>query len=253
MIKSIIVEDDPIYSKQLHDLIISIDKGIKVLSICRNIAQAAKCIKEHRPELIFLDIELEGNETGFDLLKQVDNIDFSVIFTTSHVDDNISRIRICGIGFIIKPYMISELSDVIEKYLKNRKSGIEKASTIKGNLHTDDPNERFIFIENRTESYKVEISNIMYGKSDDPNTFFYFNTQVENKEYLVSSHSIREFERFFADTNIVRIHNRYLVNSKYIKKYNRGEGGTIVLKNDVELPVSKTFKESSLKKLGLEI
>lgn len=253
MIKCIIVEDDPIYSKQLCDLLESSDSKMQVVSICRNVKDALIGIDQHKPELIFLDIELQGNETGFDLLKQIDEIHFSVIFTTSHVDENINRIRICGIGFIIKPYIYSELKDVIEKYIKNRHKSIEKVSTIKGNLHTDDPNDRYIFIENRSESVKVEINNIIFCQSDDPYTSFYLKTPMEGKDILISSRSIKEFEQYFAETNITRIHNRYLANIKYIKKYMKGDGGTITLDNGKELPVSKTYKSSFLERFGIPI
>ena len=251
MIKSIIVEDDPIYSKQLYDLIKSADKDINVVSICRNVSDAVQCVKENKPELIFLDIELQGQETGFDLLKQIDYIDYSVIFTTSHVDDNISGIRINGIGFIVKPYMLGELIDLIEKYLKNKKKEIEKVKVIKGNLQASDPNNWYIFIEYGSESFKLMLNNIMYCKSEDPNTYFYINNPIETRESLISSHSIREFEKFFENTNIIRTHNRYLVNTRYIKKYIKGNGGTVILNNNIELPVSKTYKNSFLTSFGI--
>lgn len=252
MIKCIIVEDDPIYSKQLHDLLESSERKIEVLSICRNIQDAIHCIKLNNPELIFLDIELQENETGSDLLKQIDEVNFKVIFTTTHVDENINTIRICGIGFIIKPFVYSELKDVIEKYISNRNKSIFKDATIKGNLHTDDPNDRYIFIENRAESLKVEINNIMYCQSDDPYTSFYLQNPIEGKNILISSRSIKEFERYFEHTPMVRIHNRYLVNIKYIKKYIHGEGGIVKLNNNNELPVSKSYKLIFRKKFGID-
>lgn len=254
MVRSIIIEDDPIYSKQLSDLIDRLDDQFEIVAVCRNVKESIEAVRSLNPELIFLDIELENGETGFDILKQIDTIDFNVIFTTSHVDENINEIRICGIGFIVKPYMFSELTEIIEKYNRTRKnnSELEKIKTLKGNLLSKNTDENFIWIANGSKLNKVELSNIIYCKSDDPVTYVYLQRPVDGDKVLISSDSIREFESYLKNTNIVRIHNRYLVNILHIKSYIRGEGGYVILHNEESLSISKSFKNDFLTRLGIK-
>jgi two-component system LytT family response regulator len=254
MIKSIIVEDDPIYSRHLTDLLQNVKSEIKVLAICRNVTDAVNAISKYNPELIFLDIELESGETGFDLLKQVETIDFNVIFTTSHIDEHINEIRMCGIGFIVKPYILPELEELISKYINSKQDNFQfgQINTLKGNLQADSTDDKFIWIANGSKLTKVEISNIIYCKSDDPVTNFFLMYPIDGEKKLVSSDSIKEFEKYFKNTSIIRIHNRFLVNTKYIKSYIRGEGGFIILTNNESLDVSKTYKNEFLKRMGIK-
>jgi two-component system, LytTR family, response regulator len=254
MIKSIIVEDDPIYSRHLADMLNKYKNQIEILSVCRNVAEAINAISNFNPELIFLDIELEGGETGFDLLKQLNKIDFNVIFTTSHIDDHINEIRMCGIGFIVKPYIQSELDELIDKYIDSKQHMREfgQINTLKGNLHAESTDDKFIWIANGSKLTKVEINNIIYCKSDDPVTNIILNFPIDGEKKLVSSDSIKEFENYFKNTSIIRIHNRFLVNTKYIKTYTRGDGGFVILNNNESIDVSKTYKPDFLKRMGIK-
>jgi len=254
MVKCIIVEDDPIYSKQLCDLLSNFNNQIEICSICRNVTEALNAVFEFDPELIFLDIELEGEETGFDLLKRIDKINFNVIFTTSHINDYINEIRICGIGFIAKPYILGELSDIVNKFLSRNKPnvGIEQLNALKDNLQTKNTDDKIIWIAKGSSYMKVDINNIIYCESDDPVTYFFLANPIDGVNKLTSTVSIKEYEVSFNNSSIIRIHNSYLVNIKYIKKYIRGDGGSVLLNNNETLNVSKSRKEYLLKRLGIK-
>lgn len=255
MIKSIIVEDDPLYSRNLKKLVNNFKKELKVVSICKNVTEAVIAIKKYKPNLIFLDIELEQGETGFDLLEKIDNIDFDIIFTTAHIDKHIKEIRDFGIGFIVKPYIHNEFSDVLNKYLRkrNNQSGIELINKLKNRLMPVQTDDAFIMIPEQQTYIKISINDILYCMSDDPITNFFLIRKIDGKQKLVSSKSIKDYEKDFEETNIIRIHNRYLVNIKYIKSYIKGDGGYVELITGKSLNVSRTYKNTLLKRLGLTI
>jgi two-component system LytT family response regulator len=72
---------------------------------------------------------------------------------------------------------------------------------------------------------------------------------TDNKKHLVSR-TLKEYEDLLADHNFFRIHNSHLINLGAIKKYVRGEGGYVIMNNDVSLDVSKRKKEAFLSRLG---
>ena len=132
MIKAIIVEDDPGHSGRLLALLKNLDRPIEVLQVCTSVNEALGAIEENHPELIFLDIILEEGETGFDLLKKVAVLDFEVIFTTSHnsAENVISAIRACALDFLPKPVIPTELQTAVERFVGNKKLGIEQIKTL---------------------------------------------------------------------------------------------------------------------------
>lgn len=254
MIKSVIVEDDPNHSERLVNLLKRIDQPIEVLSICASVDEAMLAIDKHHPELIFLDIELQGGETGFDLLRKIENLDFDVIFTTFHLntDNTIAAIRACALDFLPKPVIITELERAVKRFVENKKIGVEQVKTLKANLELKNLNDGSIWIADSGYYLRIEVKNIVYCESDNEATYFYLQTEIEKKKEYLSPKSIGEWERDLNHSDILRIHNEYLVNLKYIVSYIKGEGGSIKMKNGKTLPVSRKKKETLLRRLGIK-
>ena len=254
MIKAIIVEDDPRHSDRLLNLLKSLEKPIEVLQICASVGTALGAINEHRPELVFLDIMLEEGETGFDLLKKVDNLDFEVIFTTSHnsTENVISAIRACALDFLPKPIIPVELQTAVERFLGNKKLGIEQIKTLKANLELKNLNEGSFWISVEGQDKRVEIENVIYCKSSNEATYFFLQKELEKSKKQLTSKNIGHWERVLNIYGIVRIHNEYMVNIKHVISYIRGEGGQVEMKTGEVIPVSKSRKENLLKQLGIK-
>lgn len=255
MIKCIIVEDDPGHRDRLINLLESVSVPIEILGTCQNVDDALKEINQGHPDLIFLDIELEGGETGFDLLRKVANIDFDVIFTTMHVDTDyaIAAIRSCALDFLPKPILKIELENSLKRYQDKNETGIEQVKTLLSNLESDNLDEnKYIWIANQSIYTKVEISNIVYCNSENEGTYFHLDNPIEGRTKLYSTISIGKWEKHLEKSGILRIHNRYLVNIKHITNYIRGEGGWVRMKTGNELNVSRKRKEALLKQLGLK-
>ena len=82
MIKALIVEDEKNSQELLKELISEYCEGVEVVAIAGNVAEAMAALKEHQPDLLFLDIELPDGD-GFQVLENTEKITFDVIFTTS--------------------------------------------------------------------------------------------------------------------------------------------------------------------------
>ena len=254
MIKAIIVEDDPRHCDRLLGLLKNIDRPIEVLDTCSCISEALLAIEKHHPDLIFLDIQLENGETGFELLKRVHTLDFAVIFTTSHDnrENAIAAIRACALDFLPKPIILTELEAALERFAGNKKIGIEHMRTLKANLELNNPKDGSFWISTDGQDKRVEIENVIYCQSDNEATYFFLEKEIEKSKKQFTSKGIGYWEEVLDMYDIVRIHNRYMVNLKQVVSYMRGEGGVVKLKNGECLPVSKTRKETLLKRLGIK-
>ena len=75
---------------------------IEVMARCKTIDEAKRKITDLSPDIIFLDVEL-GNNTGFDLLSQLDDFDFEVIFTTSFDNYALKAFKFSALDYLLKP------------------------------------------------------------------------------------------------------------------------------------------------------
>jgi len=254
MIKSIIVEDDPGYSKNLIQLLKKVEAPVDVLSISTNVIDALQAIAKYHPDVVFLDIEL-GAEKGFDLLKQVGNIDFDVIFTTSHINKYIREIRACAMSYLPKPYDISEINDAIKKLVdrKNGKIGLDQVKTLLANLHSDRADDKIIWLNKDSDYFPIEVRNIIYCSSENQYTYFFIREDGKKdlKEWITTK-GIGDWESDLEHFKFCRIHNRYLINLKHVVKYTRGDGGSVLLSNGESLDVSKERKNKFLKLSGMK-
>ena len=116
MIKVIIVDDEKKFSDSLNEMITEIfqDKLV-VLARCKSVKEAVHAIKIHRPHLVFLDIEMPpGN--GFQVLEQIEDKNFEVIFTTAFDQYAVKAIKFSALDFLLKPFGVDDLSAALKRY-----------------------------------------------------------------------------------------------------------------------------------------
>lgn len=242
-IKAIIVEDDPQHLASLRTMLAGLNRPVEIMATCSNAADAFTQINLLQPELLFLDIDLEGGENGFDLLKKFSQPFFSVIFTTQHSSSHnaINAIRACALDFLPKPLLKSELEDAVNRVEK--KDSVVQTQLLVRNIESSGE-ELFIVIRSTEGIIRIETTNICYAKSQNVYTTFYLEQPVARKLNHTSSLSIKNWAACLVGTGILRVHNQYLVNLQYIEKITGKSGGaTIVLKNGTEIPVSESHKK----------
>lgn len=248
MTKSIIVEDDPSHSTRLLNLLKKLDAPIEVMAIASTVDEAVAAIGEYHPELVFLDIELDEGKTGFDLLKTIINPDFGVIFTTAHVDNNIQEIRICGISYIVKPYIQDELKTALDKYLTHSSSELEgkKLSSLKVNMDVENISEKTTWISDNNTFLQIHLDKILYCESDNQYTHFHILADGKSITKHTSSYGLGIWEKDLMKYKFCRISRSHLVNILHVNRFQKNEGH-VVLTNEIHLSVSQAGKEALLK------
>lgn len=241
MLKTLIVEDELYIRKGLVSLINSLDKNLTILGECESVKEAVTVAKACKPDLIFLDINLtDGN--AFDFLEQTTHLNFNVIFITAYEQYALQAIKNGAVDYILKPVDIEELEQAIDKAIQLQSTiTTEQVDVIKNQL-IDRKKDKIIL--RLQEGFQViNFNELMYCKSDKGYTTFY----LENNKSYIASKPLKEFESQLPSQNFYRTHQSYIVNLKYIDKYDKN--GYIFLKSGTKIPVSTRRKEEFVNKL----
>lgn len=245
MKKVIIVDDETHCSDRLQRLIADYapDK-ITVAAVCASVDDAYQAITAHKPDFIFLDVQI--NElTGFDLLKRFDRIDFEVVFATAYEQYAVQAFKVSAVDYLLKPVDPDDFAEMLlrlDHKLQSRtpRENLEIAADNYKNLKngkltiaTNDGREIF------------DIPDIMHCEAVGNYTLFNFKSRKPHKD----SRTLKRYEEVLAKQGFFRIHNAHLVNLDYIKKFENGRNSTVLLKDGTRLPVSTRRKDAFLERL----
>lgn len=206
-----------------------------------------QAIQDLKPGLVFLDVQM-GDQTGFDLLQQIDEIDFEVIFITAHEKYAVQAFRFSAFDYLLKPVDRNELLTAIEK-LKEKFSQQEqsqKIETLFHNLKSLNGASRRISIPTGNGLLFPEVNEIVRCESDINYTHIF----LKDRQKITVSRTLKEFEELLSDCNFFRIHNSHLINLSFIKSYQKGKGGMVTLTDNTQIEVSVRRKEQFLKRIA---
>ncbi len=243
-IKAVIIDDEQDGRSVLNTLITKNCSWIKVVALCDSASSGQKAIESFKPDLVFLDIEMPfGN--GFSMLEKFTTIDFEVIFVTAYSHYAIKAIKFSALDYIMKPIDEKELVAAINKFSQQTsKMNNERVSLFMKNIKTDvSGGFKQIALPTREGYIFVSLDDIIRCEGDGNYTAFIFL----NGEKVLVSKTLKEFESTLSDFNFVRVHKSHLINLKHVKKYIRGEGGTVFMVDNSEIEVSRRNKEDFLK------
>ncbi len=235
--KTLIIEDKAYIRKGLLNLLQLIETEVKVIGECESVKDAVVVANSCKPELIFLDINLTDG-TAFDFLAQTENLNFKVIFITAYEEYALQALRFGAVDYLLKPVDIEDLEIALQKVkelpLEDQK---QKIKTVKEVWN----NEGSKLVLSLHDSFQVvDLDELMFCESDKGYTTFYCSN---DQKYLVSK-TLKEFEERLSEADFVRPHQSFMVNLKFIDKYEKS--GIIYLKNGQKIPVSSRKKEQFL-------
>lgn len=244
MIRTIIIEDEP-NSREMLTLLLQRHKAdIELVDTCSNPTDGIESIAKHQPDLIFLDIQMP-KMNGFDMLKKISNINFEVIFTTAFDQYAINAIRTSALDYLLKPLDDEDLTAAIEK-CKERM--IEKKTKFQfenlfNNLTNKNPLDKTLALSASDGISFVKMSDILRVEANGRYAKFY----LLNKETILVSKTLGDFEEILSANQFFRIHDSAIINLNHVKKYTRGDGGTVLLSDNTELDVARRRKDEFVK------
>jgi len=206
-------------------------------------------IRQKKPELVFLDIEMPyGN--GFDLLNALMPIEFEVIFVTAFDKYVLQALKYSALDYLLKPINIDELRSAVQNaVLRIRRNSVnQQLNNLLDNFKKQESGLKKIAIPTADGFDFILIDNIIRCEALGA----YTKIHINNSKKIVVSMSLKDYEAILPEDIFFRIHNSHLINLNYVKKYNRGRGGFIELDDGSVIEVATRRKDEFLKRFGFE-
>ena len=246
MIKAILIEDEKGSAERLQFFLETDHKdSIELLAWVDSVHQALEFLKKKSVDLVFLDVEL-GAQTGFELLNQVEKIDFQVIFTTAHQEYAIQAIKHAALDYLLKPVDRDELKQAVEKVIKEKGRSLDSLEKLLKQLHFQDKLGHKIALPSLVGIEYIPVKEILRCQADVNYTHFF----LKNGRKITVSKTLKEFEIQLLPHGFFRVHNSHLINLAEVKFYQKGKGGALVLSDGAEIEVASRRKEELMQILG---
>ncbi len=242
MLRAIIIDDIDTIRTDNANLITKHCPSITIIAQANSVATGVKIIKEHQPDLVFLDVEMTDG-TGFDLLKQLQPITFKVIFVSGYESFAVRAFKCAAIDYLLKPINTNELIDAVTKaqHSIERETMELKFSTLFNNLERP-KNLQKLILKTFEKIYSVNVQDIIRCEGATNYTTFYL---LDGSKIMVSK-IIKEYNTLLTDMGFFRTHQSHLINMAYFDYYNKTDGGIIVLKDRTVIPLSTRNKTDFL-------
>lgn len=251
MFKALIIDD----SKEVSDVLLYLLRNnfanlFEEIDVANNFSDGLNALKLIDYDIVFLDIELDHNKTGFDLLKELDrDLNTSIIVTTGHSHYALNAIKISAIDFLLKPVDIDDLKIAVEKVkgLKDQgKSMSAQFQNLREHLELTIKSEKKIVLKTYDSVKIIKLIEIIRCEAEINYTTFY----LTNERKVVVAKSLKEYSEMLEDLGFFRTHKSHLVNLEHLLSYEKKEGGFILMSDSSKVPLSIRKKEPFFKMLG---
>ena len=242
--KAVIIDDEPYASQALVSLLKRYCPEVTVAAVCNNSREAVQLLRETAPQLVFLDIEMPFLN-GFELLELIAPINFRIIFTTSYDQYAIKAIRFSALDYLLKPVDGEELKAAVKKAFQVSPAIDQQLALLMAKLQEPQSPVSRIALPTLDGLQMIPVNTIIFCTASSNYTLL----TLKDKQELLVSRTLKEIEEMLTDYRFLRVHHTYLVNLLEVKKYKRGEGGTLTMSDGSSVDVSRSRKGELLKML----
>jgi two-component system LytT family response regulator len=211
------------------------------------VAEGVEAIRVQNPDVVFLDIEMP-NESGFELIEKAKVYNFSTVFITAFSEHAVKAFKVSALDYLLKPVQREELAHTITKLEKVQQHGGELAQQhllqklIGFSAHTSPK----IGLPSLQGLIFINVHEIVRCEADDNYTLIFLPQQKH-----VISRTLKDVEETLKAYNFMRVHKSHLVNLDKVVRYQKQEGGVLILQDNSQIPVGRQTKEELEKRLML--
>lgn len=243
MRKVLIIDDENRTRDLIAKMIDSFGLDVETIPEGENVESGIAAIEKHNPDIVFLDIQMPDG-TGFDVIQAIEQKNFEIIFITAHEEFAIKAIKFSALDYLLKPVDTTELRSSLEKAINTIETRSESQfDALQKNIQ---PNEkRRLVLKTQESVHVVELDQIIRCEADRNYTSFFL---LENKKILVSK-TLKEYETLLSGHNFLRVQQSHLVNIVYVDRYDKKNGGAVVMKDGSEVPLSPAKRDLFFKRL----
>ncbi|MBN2173080.1 MAG: response regulator transcription factor [Bacteroidales bacterium] len=232
MLQTLIIDDEKNNRNKIRELLEHHFPNVQVVGEADGVKTGLESIINLTPELVLLDIRLLDGD-AFDLLNQLGQINFKIIFITAYEEYALKAIKFSALDYLLKPVLLDDLKAAIAKaetqILKELNLQLVELSH---NLKVSQ-NKRIV-LKTVDKLHFIPINEIMRCEADKNYTTFFL---ADSKKIVVSG-TIKDYEDILSEQGFYRLHKSHIVNLSYIKSYEKADGGTVILSDGSHVPVA---------------
>lgn len=240
MIRCILIDDEKNALEMMEWLLTTYCPDVEILAMCNSAEEGIKAIIQHRPDIVFLDIEMP-KMNGFDMLEQFDELFFDVVFCTAYDQFAIKAFRYSALNYLLKPVDPDDLRSTIKR-MEEKKTTPTRAQfelmlqTLKQPGKTTPPR---VALTTGDGLIFVPTSDIIYCEAESN----YTNVVLTGGKKILVSKVLKDIDEVLSGPDFYRVHSSFLININRIKKLVRGEGGYIIMDNDATVSISRSKRQ----------
>jgi two-component system, LytTR family, response regulator len=248
MMKAIIVDDEQASRETLNNYLSKYCPEVEVAALAENVSTALKEIEKHKPDILFLDVEMPyGN--AFDLLEQVKETTFETVFVTAFSHYALKALNQSAAYYILKPIEIEELINAVKK-IKEQKEKNKHAFHTKiliDNIQNSGKQLQKVVLPLMEGFEVIDVKDIIRCQANDNFTDFIL---ADGRKMLICR-TLKFYEDVLSGFEFCRIHKSHLVNIQHIRKYLKGKGGQVVMSDNSVVDVSPNKKDELFSRFGI--
>jgi two-component system LytT family response regulator len=261
-IRTILVDDEPLAIQGL-ELRLEAHDDVEIVDKCSNGREAIRSIKTHKPDLVFLDIQMPGFD-GFSVVQGLMEVEPPLfVFVTAYSDHAIRAFEAQAVDYLLKPVEESRLADTLDRVRQRmaEKRGVEEveklkevlaevapqaaeeladASAIGGGEHAANRFEKLINIKDRGQIFRVDVDSI--ERIDAAGDYMCIYT---GDNTLILRETMKDLEKRLDPRRFQRVHRSTIVNLDLVRQVKPHTNGEcfLVLDSGAQVKVSRSYRD----------
>lgn len=238
MIHTVIVDDENRSREMMKDLLSEFCPSVSVIGEAGNVEDAYSLIRKNsRVDLVFLDIEMP-NGNGFRLLEHFPEPPFQVVFVTAFNQYALQAIRCSALDYLLKPVDAEELMAAVKRAEYNQQVdlALEDYQKLLRNVRAWQEGKQKVALYHKEGMDLIGLEEIIRCEADGNYSWVY----SRERNRLLVTKSLREFEDLLGQTFFFRTHRSHLINLNYLKSVRKSGGGFVVLSDNTQVPITKS-------------
>ncbi|RYY60178.1 MAG: response regulator transcription factor [Chitinophagaceae bacterium] len=237
---AVIVEDEIRSREFLRSMVEEFCPQLQLLGTAANVQEAVALIDQVKPQIVFMDIELQTG-TGFDVIEKVGDRNFHLIFTTAYDHYAIKAIKFSAVDYLLKPLNVEELQEAVIKATETieQKSSGNKLDQLINNLKRPAGDDFSISLSTADGIEFVQLSTIIRLEANGPYTTFFMK---DGRKIMVSK-NLKEYELLLSEHAFFRVHNSHMIHLKEVRKMVKTDGGYAIMNDNSMIAISPKKRE----------
>ncbi len=241
-LRTLIIDDESHIRRTLSAMLAAECPNVDVVGTADGVESGLKAIEKFHPDLVLLDIKM-ADGTGFDLLRRAKPVNFRIIIITAFEEYAIKAFRFSAIDYLLKPVNADDLHEAVEKAAGSIGQDFAmQLKVLEENLSGKEPAERKIVLRTNDAVWLVKTKEISYCEADLGYTKFF----LVNRSPIMVSGNLAEYEETLRESGFFRAHKSFLVNLSEVIRFEKGDGGFLVMSNNDRVPVASRKRDELL-------